>query len=264
MATRIFQVDAFTTEPFRGNPAGVCLPAGATSEEWLQGIAADMNVSETAFLWKKEHHFAIRYFTPLAEVSLCGHATLSSAHILWQEGIVGTGEAIRFIAKGGDLSARHEGDWICLDFPTLPVRPAETPPGLQAVLGAAPLRVSRLEGQGLLVEFDSEEIVRELQPDFAGIRREGFGMIIVTARAKGGPYDFVSRFFAPDIGIDEDPVTGVAHCSLSPYWSERLGKADLLGHQVSRRGGIVRVRSRGARTEILGRALTVLRGEIVI
>jgi predicted PhzF superfamily epimerase YddE/YHI9 len=264
MSVRIFQVDAFTDEVFRGNPAGVCLYTGRESDSWLQGVAAEMNLSETAFVLKDGERFKIRYFTPAMEVPLCGHATLSSAHILWKEGLISPGAAIRFSAQGGELRAIREGDWICLDFPTLPATEASAPKDLELALGAPFTWVGRLQDEGFLVEFESERIVRGLRPDFARILDGGFGSIIATARGAEGSYDFVSRFFAPGFGINEDPVTGVAHCTLCPYWAGRLGKRELLGHQVSKRGGVVRVRDRGERTDILGKAVTVMKGEVVI
>ncbi len=264
MRAPIFQVDAFTGEVFHGNPAGVCFPAEGVDDRWLQGVAAEMNLSETAFLWRRGNGYAIRYFTPAVEVPLCGHATLSSAHILWEEEIIPAEDTIRLSAKGGELSATREGDWICLDFPTLPAVASTEPSDLVAAIGASPLWVGRLQDEGFLLEFDSERTVRTLAPDFARIRSGHFGPIIVTARAAEGDYDFVSRFFAPGLGIDEDPVTGVAHCALSPFWAARLGRTDLVGHQVSARGGIVRVRDQGNRTKILGQAVTILKGAIVI
>ncbi|MBL7199612.1 MAG: PhzF family phenazine biosynthesis protein [Anaerolineae bacterium] len=262
MNTRIIQVDAFTHQPFRGNPAGVCLLEGQASAAWMQAVAAEMNLSETAFLCPHSDGFDIRYFTPLVEVPLCGHATLASAHVLWEESLASTDGPIPLQAPAGPLTARRESDWICLDFPAYPVSPAGSPVDLAGVLGAEPQAVHRLPTHGYLLELDSEDTVRDLQPDFSGMRRQQLGGVIVTARCDGTKYDFVSRFFAPDIGIDEDPVTGVAHCSLGPYWADRLGKRELVGHQVSRRGGVVRVRVRGSRVDILGQAVTVIRGHI--
>lgn len=268
MRAPIFQVDAFTSDAFRGNPAGVCLPVAPTGDAWLQGVAAEMNLSETAFLWRSGDRYDIRYFTPEIEVDLCGHATLSSAHVLWEEEIIPAEETIRFSAKGGLLAAAREDDWIRLDFPALPASETTVPADLAAGLGAAPRWVGRVAASvadgGLLVELESEDAVRTLAPDFARLRAGGFGPIIVTSQSMQGHCDFVSRFFAPGIGIDEDPVTGVAHCTLCPFWADRLGKHELVGHQVSKRGGIVRVRHRGDRIDILGQAITVMKGAVVI
>jgi predicted PhzF superfamily epimerase YddE/YHI9 len=220
-----------------------------------------MNLSETAFLVRRGEGYDIRYFTPTVEVPLCGHATLASAHLLWEDGATPGGETIALSAKGGQLAARREGDWICLDFPAILATEAAIPEGLGQALGAGPLAAYRAWESGYLVELDAAATVQGLLPDFG--RLAAFGPIMATARSDSSPYDFVSRFFAPSLGIDEDPVTGVAHCCLGPYWAERLGKTDLLGHQVSRRGGVVRVRTRGARVDIMGQAATVIRGEIV-
>jgi PhzF family phenazine biosynthesis protein len=265
MAVKIVQVDAFTAEPFRGNPAGVCILEEAAPETWMQAVAAEMNLSETAFLVRRGEGYAIRYFTPTVEVPLCGHATLASAHVLWERGIVPVGKDIPLRAKGGQLAARCEGEWICLDFPAILASTAAIPDGLARALGAEIRAVYRGWERGYLVKLDAEATVEGLEPDFARLR--AFGPIIATARAAANAgeerFDFVSRFFAPGLGIDEDPVTGVAHCSLGPFWAERLGKMDLVGRQLSRRGGVVRVRVRGQRVELLGQAVTVMRGEVV-
>jgi predicted PhzF superfamily epimerase YddE/YHI9 len=263
VAVNIVQVDAFTAEPFRGNPAGVCVLEGKAPEAWMQSVAAEMNLSETAFLVQQEDGFGIRYFTPTVEVPLCGHATLASAHVLWEQGIVPRGEDIPLRARGGWLTASLKGEWICLDFPAIPVSEAAVPEGLEGALGATPRAAHRGWEQGYLVELAGQEAVEALKPDFG--RPRAFGPIIATARAApaNSAFDFVSRFFAPSLGIDEDPVTGVAHCSLGPYWAERLDKVDLVGQQLSRRGGVVRVRVRRERVDLLGQAVTVMTGEIV-
>jgi PhzF family phenazine biosynthesis protein len=263
----IAQVDAFTSEPFRGNPAGVCLLHGEAPEEWMALVAAEMNLSETAFLVPGEGEFGIRYYTPLVEVPLCGHATLASAHLLWEQGIVPINREIAMQAKGGRLVAAREDEWIRLDFPTIPVRPAAVPEGLAEALGAEILAAYQAWEAGYLVLLDGQETVRLLQPDFGRLR--SYGPIIATARATPDAsvatvcFDFVSRFFAPSLGIDEDPVTGVAHCCLGPFWAERIGRMDLSGRQLSQRGGVVRVRVRGERVDLLGQAVTVMRGEMV-
>jgi PhzF family phenazine biosynthesis protein len=258
---RIVQVDAFTAQPFRGNPAGVCLLERWAPEEWMQAVAAEMNLSETAFLVRKGTGFEIRYFTPAVEVPLCGHATLASAHLLLEEDLVPLGEAISLSAKGGQLAAASEGAWICLDFPAIPASPADAPEGLSEALGVEILGAYRSWENGYLVELDRASTVRGLAPDFTRLR--AFGPINVTAAGDSETgCDFVSRFFAPSLGIDEDPVTGVAHCSLAPFWAERLGKTEMVGHQLSGRGGVVRVRARGERVDILGQAVAVMWGEI--
>jgi predicted PhzF superfamily epimerase YddE/YHI9 len=262
MTIRIIQVDAFTAEPFRGNPAGVCVLDEWASEEWMQAVAAEMNLSETAFLVRQGKGFAIRYFTPMVEVPLCGHATLASAHVLWEEGIVPGEETIALCASGGPLAAGREGEWIRLDFPAIPATEAAIPEGLSEALGAEILGAYQSWESGYLVELASVETVRGLEPDFTRLR--AFGPIVATAQGTpAAGCDFVSRFFAPSLGIDEDPVTGVAHCSLAPFWAERLGPHELVGHQLSRRGGVVKVRARGERVDILGQAVTVMHGEIL-
>jgi PhzF family phenazine biosynthesis protein len=260
----IVQVDAFTAEPFRGNPAAVCLLREEAPPEWMQAVAAEMNLSETAFvLPRTAGDFSIRWFTPTVEVPLCGHATLASAHVIWEERLVEHEQSITLRAQSGVLTAGCEDNWICLDFPALPVEPTPAPPGLAAALGCEPLSVHRNRFGNHLVELRSEQAVRTLQPDAARLLGAGIEACIVTARSESRACDFVSRFFAPGMGIDEDPVTGAAHCSLGPYWAERFGKTELVGHQVSKRGGAVKVRVQGDRVDLLGQAVTVMRGEIL-
>jgi PhzF family phenazine biosynthesis protein len=259
---RIFQVDAFTDQPFRGNPAAVCLLDREVDEGWMQAVAAEMNLSETAFVGadRGDGTLPLRWFTPAAEVDLCGHATLASAHVLWREAEVPAAAEIRFATRSGVLTARDDGGEIQLDFPATPPTPAEAPAGLEEALGV-PLRQVGRSRFDYLVEVGSEREVRELEPDFWRLRSVATRGLIVTAAA-APPYDFVSRFFAVAVGIDEDPVTGSAHCCLSPFWSQRLGRTDLLGFQASRRGGVVRTRLKGDRVVLGGRAVTVLRGEL--
>lgn len=261
---RMFQVDSFTKEAFRGNPAGVCLIQDAVSESWMQAVAAEMNLAETAFLLRRqENEHSIRWFTPTVEVPLCGHATLASAHVLWEEKLASAEKPITFHPQDGLLTAYREADWIRLDFPALPVEELEIPVGLSEALGCRPKSIHRNNFPAYLVELDSRSAVRALEPDFGELRRGEFDPCIVTALDDSGSCDFVSRFFAPGLGIDEDPVTGGAHCSLAPFWAERLGKTELVGHQLSKRGGVVRVRTRGDRVDLLGQAVTIMRGEIL-
>jgi PhzF family phenazine biosynthesis protein len=263
MNIRIVQIDAFTCEPFHGNPAAVCLLHEEADVTWMQAVAAEMNLAETAFLLRREsNEFSIRWFTPTVEVPLCGHATLASAHMLWSEGLVSRDETITFHPRDGLLTARRQGEWIRMDFPALPLDKCEMPDDLADTLGARPLTVLRNQFPAHLVELDSEKTVRELQPDISRMRNSEFSVCIVTARSDSPGYDFVSRFFAPGVGIDEDPVTGGAHCSLGPYWAKRLGKTELVGHQVSKRGGVVKVRVGEDGVELLGQAVTVMRGEM--
>ena len=262
MAQPFVQVDAFTDVPFAGNPAAVCVLAVPRDDAWLAAVAREMNLSETAFLVRQDDGFSLRWLTPATEVDLCGHATLASAHVLWQDGHLAPDEIARFHTRSGLLTARKDGNWIELDFPATPDEPVDAPPGLADALGARPSYVGRSRFD-LIVELDGEDVVRDLQPDFTRLRALGSRGIIVTSRASTSGLDFVSRFFAPAAGIDEDPVTGSAHCCLAPYWAARLGKSSFAARQVSARGGNLRVTLAGDRVRIAGQAVTVIRGEIL-
>jgi PhzF family phenazine biosynthesis protein len=261
MPQPVVTVDAFTDRPFAGNPAAVCILSGPADEGWMRNVAAEMNLSETAFLHPHADGWSLRWLTPAVEVDLCGHATLASAHVLWQDGHLPPDAEARFHTRSGLLTCRRQGEWIVMDFPAQPEHEAEAPEGLERALGVTPKYVGRSRFD-LLVEVDSEDAVRALQPDItllAGVEARG---VIVTARSADGRYDFVSRFFAPRAGVNEDPVTGSAHCVLAPFWAARLGKDEMTGFQASRRGGVVRVRAAGDRVELAGRAVTVVRGEL--
>ena len=262
MAQTIYQVDAFTNRPFAGNPAAVCILPAPAPEAWMRDVAREMNLSETAFLVPKEDGFGLRWFTPAAEVELCGHATLASAHILWETGALGADEQARFHTLSGLLTAERKGEWIDLDFPAKPEEPVTPWSELASGLGLAPRYVGKSHFD-YLVEADSEQTVRRLAPDFTLLKRAQARGVIVTARAEGGEFDFVSRFFAPAVGVDEDPVTGSAHCVLGPFWAKRLGKSEFLAYQASARGGVVKVRLVGNRVKLGGQAVTVMRGELV-
>jgi predicted PhzF superfamily epimerase YddE/YHI9 len=260
----IFKVDSFTDAPFGGNPAGVCLLDEEVTDEWMQAVAREMNVSETAFVRPKSDGFSIRFFTPFVEVPLCGHATLATTHILYEERRVPEDLQIDFDSKSGPLASRREGDWLLLDFPADAVSPGQLPSGVEDALGAAPEAVYRSEKLNvLLLEYGSEEQVRSMKPNFPKLCPGGMG-VSVTAKSGSPDYDFVSRFFTPELGIDEDPVTGAAHTVLGPFWAARLGKTELVARQVSSRGGLLRVRSKGDRVDILGKAVTILRGELTV
>jgi len=263
MKIPLVTVDAFADAPFSGNPAAVCLLAEARDVAWMQIVAREMNLSETAFLVPRpDGSFDLRWFTPAVEVALCGHATLASSHALWERGLVAPDETARFHTKSGLLTARRaEGDLIELDFPARPSSPIATPPGLAEALGEAVLQV-RESADDELVEVASEAAVRRMAPDFARLRDVPVRGVMVTARAESGPFDIVSRFFAPRVGIAEDPVTGSAHCCLAPFWGERLGKTDLYAYQASARGGALRLRLAGDRVILGGKAITVLEGEL--
>jgi len=265
MGLKLVQVDAFTARPFYGNPAAVCvMSAPCTDADRMQAIALEMNLAETAFLWPAENGdgYSLRWFTPAVEVALCGHATLASAHILWQDGHLPPGAQARFHTKSGLLTADSVDDWIELDFPATPAERADPPLGLEAALGATARYVGRTAFD-YLVELDSEATVRSLKPNHAALAELPVRGVIVTSAAAGPEFDFVSRFFAPGAGVAEDPVTGSSHCALTPFWGERLGKTEMVAYQASPRGGVIRVRNAGSCVKLGGQAVTTLRAELV-
>ena len=255
-------VDAFTSTPFAGNPAAVCLLPEERDKAWMQQVALEMNHAETAFLLVRPDHVALRWFTPLVEVDLCGHATIASAHVLWETGLLPKDALIPFRTRSGVLTATLEDGWIQLDFPALEAQWADIPPGLDDVLGTK-IKAAATSRFDLLVEVGSEAIVRDLKPDLSQLARQPYRGVIVTAQsATDDQYDFVSRFFAPQVGVPEDPVTGSAHCALAPYWGERLGHTKMIGRQLSARGGIVKVEVKGGRVILGGQAVTTVRGTL--
>jgi PhzF family phenazine biosynthesis protein len=276
MGVPIVQVDAFTDRPYHGNPAAVCVLGAPADEAWMQDVAREMNLSETAYLWPERSSdagssigarpeadgFRLRWFTPSVEVDLCGHATVASAHVLWETGVLAPSATARFHTRSGLLTATRRGTWIELDFPAKPVEPTSAPPGLLEALGVIPRYVGRNRFD-YLVEVESEEIVRKVVPDHGRLRTVQARGVMVTSPGATPEHDFVSRFFAPGSGIDEDPVTGSSHCALGPYWGPRLGKTEMVAYQASARGGTVRVRLAGDRVVLGGQAVTVLRGELV-
>ncbi|CAN5665205.1 PhzF family phenazine biosynthesis protein [soil metagenome] len=262
MALKLVQVDAFTDQPFRGNPAAVCVLDRARPDEWMAAVAREMNLSETAFLERRGDDWSLRWFTPAAEVALCGHATLASAHVLWEEGIAGAGEPLRFHTLSGALEATQEAAGIVLDFPAEPATAQAAPVGLLEALGVGRAEATARNRFDWLVEVATADDVRRLAPDMAALRRIETRGVVVTALGDDGEHDFVSRWFGPRVGVDEDPVTGSAHCCLGPWWAGRVGRTDLRGYQASGRGGTVGVRVRGDRVSLIGSAVTVLRGEL--
>jgi len=262
MTQLIYQVDSFTDRPYAGNPAGVCVLPEAAQVIWMQNVAREMNLSETAFLVPQADGFDLRWFTPAAEVRLCGHATLASAHILWQTGVLAPGEQARFHTLSGLLTAMQRADWIEMDFPARPPKPVQPPAGLAEALGATFRYIGR-DTDDYLVELESEAAVRTLRPDITALGKLPVRGTIVTARATDARFDFVSRFFAPAVGVSEDPVTGSAHCCLTPYWAEKLGKTEMVAYQASARGGMVRVKLAGESVMLSGQAVTVMRCELV-
>jgi PhzF family phenazine biosynthesis protein len=267
------QVDAFTQDPFGGNPAAIVFLEGPRNAAWLQAVAAEMNLSETAFLLRRgDGRFDLRWFTPAVEVTLCGHATLASAHALWSTGRAEAGAPIAFETLSGVLTAKPgvarsgEDGSITIDLPVRPVTPATLPADVLGALGVPPTAVhAATKGPGgidYLVECADEAAVTGARPDFGPIKAVDGG-VILTARASTHGFDFVSRYFAPAFGIDEDPVTGSAHCALAPYWAERLGRTSLTARQVSKRGGTLHVTLDGDRVRLTGHAVTVLSGELL-
>jgi PhzF family phenazine biosynthesis protein len=267
MPVQITQVDAFTATPFHGNPAAVCILNSPREDKWMASVAMEMNLSETAFLTpdSADHGaFQLRWFTPSIEVALCGHATLASAHVLWELGRLSPHAEVRFHTKSGVLTCNKLGNWIEMDFPAIFVEPSPAPAELAEALGCEIRAIGRSKFD-YLAEVANEATVRALKPNHHLLRQLPVRGIIVTALAdpaNAHNYDFVSRFFAPGSGIDEDPVTGSAHCSLAPYWAARTGKVEMTGCQASPRGGIVKVRPVGDRVFLSGQAVTVLRGEL--
>ena len=261
MGEIIIQIDAFTDRPFRGNPAAVCILSRHRDDAWMQNVAREMNLSETAFLEKREDGVNLRWFTLAVEVELCGHATLASAHALWEIGYLNPKEQARFFTKSGLLTAALTDDWIEMNFPAEPETAASAPPDLSSALGVGFTYVGKNRFD-YLVEIDSEESIRRINPDFSLLAAIPMRGVIVTSPSSSTEYDFVSRFFAPQVGVNEDPVTGSAHCCLGPYWGAKLGKNEMVAYQASSRGGIVRVRMDKDRVYLGGQAVTVLRGEL--
>lgn len=263
MTIQIYQVDAFTDRAFAGNPAAVCVLADERSAQWMQAVAGEMNLSETAFVRHVEDGFELRWFTPEVEVDLCGHATLASAHALWSHDHVEVNRPIRFHTRSGVLTCVQRGDWLELDFPATPACECEPPAGLLEALRVQPTFIGKSKFDKFLV-VQSPEVVRGAKPDFPRLKELiGVRGVILTSTSDDPEFDFISRYFAPGVGIDEDPVTGSAHCTLAPFWSDRLGKKSLAGFQASERGGVVRVEMAGDRVLLSGQAVTVFRGELL-
>jgi PhzF family phenazine biosynthesis protein len=255
-------IDAFTAQPFTGNPAAVYLLDRWPDDSWLSRVAREMNQSETAFLVGGGSEFELRWFTPAIEVDLCGHATLASAHMLWSTGAANTDKPLAFSTRSGTLTATKNGDRIELDFPLLPEEPADAPPGLVESLGVKPIYVGKSR-HDFLVEVPSETDVRAAKPDFPRLAQVASRGVIVTAKSNDPAFDFVSRFFAPAAGINEDPVTGSAHCCLADFWRKRLHQDAFRAFQASPRGGVVHVRIIGDRAILGGQAVTVAKGELI-
>ena len=262
MGPRIVQVDAFTDRIFHGNPAAICVLDAPADEGWMRDLAAEMNLSETAFLHPEGDGYRLRWFTPVAEVDLCGHATMASAHVLWEDGHVDAGDACRFYTRSGLLVAEKCGEWIEVLFPAETVSPISPPEGLVEALGVEALYVGENRLAYCLIEVASESEVRGLEPDMRALTELPFHGYIVTSRSDSEEYEVVSRFFAPKLGIDEDPVTGSAHCVLGTFWKERLGESRFTAYQASAPGGVVRVEVVPEGVRLGGQAVTVMTGNL--
>ena len=263
MNLTITTVDAFTNKMFGGNPAAVTIVPEALGEAAMQDLAMEMNLAETAFLQKREDgSFDLRWFTPATEVDLCGHATVASAHVLWQTGALPESEIARFHTRSGLLTAAKRGDWVELDFPATPVTQTPAPPDLLESFEFQPTYIGRSKFDYFLEVAEQE--LRSAKPNLSQLAKVASRGVIVTSRSTSSEFDFISRFFAPASGIDEDPVTGSAHCALAPYWSEKLGKNTMMAHQASKRGGEVRVELKGDRVLLSGQAVTVVSGSVVL
>lgn len=260
-SSRIFHVDAFAQAPFSGNPAAVCLLEEAADPVWMQNVAREMNLSETAFVIREGAQFRLRWFTPKVEVPLCGHATLASAHVLWEAGLLAEVAKARFLTMSGELIASRRGEWIELDFPAKPVHEAVPRPGLLEALGVSAQFVGS-DGTNDLVLVASEEEVKEALPNFRALKEASPFGAILTGPSSLASFDFVSRYFAPSLGVNEDPVTGSSHCALGPFWQGRLQRSSFAARQISERGGVLRVDVVGGRVLLGGKAVTVLKGEL--
>jgi PhzF family phenazine biosynthesis protein len=264
MSVPFTHVDAFASEPFTGNPAAIVVLPAPRGERWMQNVAREMNLSETAFLVRREDgSYDLRWFSPTIEIDLCGHATLASAHVLWETGALPPVEIARFHTKSGLLTASRDDGWIEIDLPATRASAAPAPAGLLEALGVEAKFVGKSRFD-YLVEVRDEDTVRSVSPDFSLLRTLPVRGVMITSLASTPGVDFVSRFFAPGSGIDEDPVTGSAHCCLTPYWSERLGRKALAARQLSARGGELRLRLDGDRVRLSGHAATVMRGDVLV
>jgi predicted PhzF superfamily epimerase YddE/YHI9 len=261
MPTPLLHVDAFADAPFTGNPAAVCLLDGARSPEWMQAVAAELNLPATVFVDGARDGYGLRWFSPLAELTLCGHGTLAAAHALWETARLSPAECARFATRSGPLSAMSRGGWIAIDLPAEVATASAAPVGLLDALGAKARWVGR-NRLDYVIEIEDETAVKALAPDLGALAAIETRGVIITARASTPGIDFVSRFFAPRVGIPEDSVTGSAHCCLAPLWASRLGTSRLTARQLSARGGLVRASVEGERVVLSGQAVTVLRGEL--
>jgi PhzF family phenazine biosynthesis protein len=263
MNTDFYVVDAFTNLPFTGNPGCVCLLSEPREDQWMQQVAFEMNLSETAFILKQEQGYSLRWFTPKIETDLCGHATLAAAHMIWEKGLLSKSETINFHTRSGVLTAEKKGELIEMGFPALYARPEDFSPEILSAFNITPVYVGKFEGKQL-IEVENEEIVRSLDPDFGKLKRLDERAVIITARSDSQEFDFISRCFAPWVGVNEDPVTGSSHCCLATYWGKRLKKSELRAYQASPRGGTLTMRLDGDRVMLGGQAVTIIKGNLLI
>ena len=258
----IYQVDAFTNEVFKGNPAGVMILDTLPPEEWMQNMAAEMNLSETAFVASNGSGYDIRFFTPTVEIALCGHATLASAHIMYQLGVVSSEDMIHFNAKGGRLEISKEDDFIVMTFPQYRLSKAETPINFKSYLGFEPIAFYKSDDNWVVAIAENQSDIENCNPNFEALNANGLGHLIITSEGKAEDVDFVVRCFVPQAGINEDPVTGSAHCALTPLWANRLGKTAMFSNQISKRGGVLHVALKDYSVQIKGKAVTVFKAEL--
>ena len=265
--TKILHIDAFASRPFTGNPAVVCLLTESKTEEWMQSVAAEMNLSETAFVTRQsdagENRFDLRWFTPTVEVDLCGHATLAASHALWQSGWLAADEAVIFDSRSGELRAEKIGDRIFLNFPATPAKLGELPTEISDAMNVKPV-FTGFSREDCLIEVETVYEVKNVKIDFQRLAKYPIRGVILTAISEDPNFDFISRFFGPAVGVDEDPVTGSAHCCLAPYWAAKLSKPELSAFQASKRGGELLLRLDGDRVHIGGKAITIKQGELLI
>jgi PhzF family phenazine biosynthesis protein len=263
MPHSLYQVDAFTDVPFKGNPAAVCLLGGPEPETWMQSLAAEMNLSETAFLLPEGDGWRLRWFTPAVEVDLCGHATLASAKVLFTEHPALRKEPIKFFTRSGELMAWWKEGAIELDFPAMRPENLNVPDGIELALGFQPVKAA-FSGNYFVFEAADEGLIREAKPDFPVLKTLPMPEVIITAKSDGTEFDFISRFYAPQLGINEDPATGSAHCLLAPYWAQKTGKREFCAYQASKRGGTLHLRLDGERVRITGEAVIIFTAELFV
>lgn len=259
----LYQVDAFTSKPFSGNPAAVCITDSPLNDELMQNIALENNLSETAFLYPEKNGYNLRWFTPAVEVDLCGHATLASAHVIWEVNKFPHDKEISFYTKSGELNASYTKDGIQLDFPSKVAEEVTAPDGLLDALGVNARFVGKSKFD-YIVHVNSADEVRNCNPNHSELKKLPVRGVIITAESDDEKYDFISRFFAPGAGVEEDPVTGSAHCTLTPYWAKKLHQTEMRAYQASKRGGELLVRFNGERTNLIGKAVTMMKFELFL